>query len=322
MTDSGASNLVAPKIVAVVLNWNGGNETLQCLRSLRKVSGLAPTRMLADNGSKDDSVARAVSEDPELHVLTFGTNLGYAAGNNRAVTHAFDELGAEWVCLLNSDVIVAADTFDLLLDGARAAEAEGAGPVGAIGPCTLYRDRPEVIWANGGRVGLHINVTQLIDHNRRHKGGAPHDVDYLPGACLMISRAAWEATGPLDESFFCYLEDADWCVRLRETGQRAVVVPEALAWHGVSISTGGGYSAGRKFMTAVNSVHFLKKHGSVGGWAALLFFDLALWPLAFLRGLLTGRARGTLAKLHGVLVGLSGGRVDASVAARFANKLP
>jgi GT2 family glycosyltransferase len=255
-------------------------------------------------------------------VQLHGSNLGYAAGNNRAVDHAFAEMGAEWVCLLNSDVIVAADTFDLLLDGARAAEATGTGPVGAVGPCVLYRDRPEVIWANGGRVGLRINVTQLIDHNRRNKGGSPHDVDYLPGACLMISRAAWEATGPLDESFFCYLEDADWCVRLAETGQRVVVVPEAFAWHGVSISTGGGYSTGRKYMTAVNSVHFLKKHGSIGGWAALLFFDLLLWPLAFVRGVLTGRATATLAKLRGVTVGLLGGRVTAEVAARFARRAP
>jgi hypothetical protein len=317
MTERGDLN-----IVVVVLNWNGGDETLQCLRSLRKVRGLVPTRLLADNGSVDGSVERAKSEDPDLIVVEHGSNLGYAGGNNIAVDHAFKELGADWVCLVNSDVLVAADTFDMLLDGARAAEAEGTGPVGAVGPCMLYRDRPEVVWANGGSVGLHINVTQLIDHNRRNKGGVPHDVDYLPGACLMVTRAAWEATGPLDESFFCYLEDADWCVRLRETGQRVVVVPEALAWHGVSISTGGGYSTGRKYMTAVNSVHFLKKHGSFGGWAALLFFDLLLWPVAFVRGLLTGRARGTLAKLRGVIAGLMGGRIDASTAARFARRIP
>jgi len=311
------------RLVAVVLNWNGGEETLECLRSLAAVSAVRPVVLLADNGSVDGSVDRALAEFPGLVVLRLGSNLGYAGGNNRALRHAFDALAADWVCLLNSDCVVAPETFGALLSGALEAQedgGEGGPPVGAVGPCLLYRDRPDVVWACGGRIGPQLNVTQLLQHGGPRRNGSPHDVDYLPGACLMVSRAACDAAGLLDESFFCYLEDADWCLRIRQAGLRVVAVPGAIAYHALSSSTGGGYSAGRKYMTGVNSVHFLRKHGSLSGWTALFVFDVLLWPLAFARGLLAGHGGAALAKLRGVFDGLRGTHVDAAVAARFARR--
>jgi GT2 family glycosyltransferase len=128
------------------------------------------------------------------------------------------------------------------------------------------------------------------------------------------------AGGPADEAYFCYLEDADWGVRMRQAGFRLLAVPRARAWHALSASTGGGYSAGRKYMTGVNSVRFLRQHGTPAGWAALFVFDLLLWPLALLRAAATGGTAGAVAKLRGVLAGLRGARVDAAVAARFARR--
>lgn len=323
------------RVAAVVLNWNGGDETLACLQSLARVRAPRPVVILADNGSTDGSVERAVAAHPGLVVLRHGSNLGYAGGNNRALRHALDELGADWVCLLNSDVIVAEDTFERLLaaagasagdaktgDAGPAAAVGAAGAVGAVGPCLLYKDRPDVVWSCGARIGPQLNVTQLLGHGQARRPGPPHPVDYLPGACLMVCREACDRAGLLDESFFCYLEDADWCVRIRQAGLAVLAVPDAVAWHGLSASTGGGYSAGRKYMTGVNSVHFLRKHGNLAGWLALFVFDLALWPLALLKALPGGRAPGAVAKLRGVIDGLRGARVDAAVAARFARRAP
>jgi hypothetical protein len=73
-------------------------------------------------------------------------------------------------------------------------------------------------------------------------------------------------------------------------------------------------------MTAVNSVHFLRKHGSWRGWAALFFYDVLLWPLVFARGLMSGRGRAAIAKIQGVYHGLRGHHVNAAVAARYARR--
>lgn len=311
-----------PRVAAIVLNWNGGEETRACLASLRASEGaLEVLPILADNGSNDGVVEQELAAHPDLLVLRNGQNLGYAAGNNRALELAFNEHGADWACLLNSDVLLGPETLIRLLD---AAAAWTAGPVGAVGPCLLYRDRPDVIWARGGRIGPTLNVTRLLGHGRAHIPAerSTEAVDYLPGACLAISRAAWEAVGALDESFFCYLEDADWCLRVRKAGLAVLVAPVSVAFHGLSSSTGGGYTAGRKYMTGVNSVRFLRKHGTVAGWAALLVFDLMLWPLALIRALTLGKATAAAAKLRGVVAGLLGARVDATVAARYARRPP
>ena len=73
-------------------------------------------------------------------------------------------------------------------------------------------------------------------------------------------------------------------------------------------------------MTAVNSVHFLRKHGSWQGWAALFFYDVLLWPLVLAKALLSGHTRAAVAKIQGVVDGLRGEHVDAAVAARFARR--
>lgn len=312
-----------PKVVAIVLNWNGGEETAECLASLRALEGVRPRIVLADNGSTDGSLQRLRDADPELHILSFDENLGYAGGNNRAMRHAFGEMGAEWVCLLNSDVVAEPELFNRLLDAAQTLREQGHSDIGALGPCVYYRDQPHLVWANGGRIGATANVTQLIDHGRRAPGGRPADPeprDYIPGTCLLVSRRAWEVVGDLDESFFCYLEDADWGLRMMSGGFGVFVVPAASAYHALSSSTGGGYSAGRKYMTAVNSVHFLRKHGTWRGWAALFFYDVLLWPLVFAKGLLSGHGRAAFAKIQGVYHGLRGHRVNAAVAARYARR--
>lgn len=307
-----------PALVAAVLNWNGGEETCRCLATVRRSEGVEVTPLLVDNGSVDGSVERALAEDPALRVLRLGENHGFTGGNNRALRHAFDELGAEWVCLLNSDVELEPATLARLVAAVR-----GARGIGAVGPCLVYRDRPDVVWACGGRIAPGLNVTRLIDHGRRGvPPGPPFDVDYLPGACLLVSREACERAGLLDDAFFAYLEDADWCVRVRRAGLRVVAVPDAVARHALSSTTGGGYSPGRKYMTGVNSVRFLRKHGRPLDWAALLVFDLLLWPLAWLRALVIGRPAGAVAKLKGVVDGLRGERVTAEVAERYARRRP
>ncbi|MDE2320569.1 MAG: glycosyltransferase family 2 protein, partial [candidate division NC10 bacterium] len=113
--------------------------------------------------------------------------------------------------------------------------------VGALGPYIYYFDEPERIWFAGARFDRH--TCQVIDaqHGRIEREGQPtvFDSDWLTGCCLLMTRQALERAGLLDERFFLYWEDVDWCLRLRVSGLQSVVEPSARIWHKISLSAGG-----------------------------------------------------------------------------------
>jgi GT2 family glycosyltransferase len=218
-----------------VLNWNGREDTLRCLQSLRDGPRDVPV-VVVDNGSVDGSVAAIRERHPEVTVLEAGANLGYAGGNNLGLRHALAQ-GAEWVVLVNNDATVDAGAVD-----AFAAAAERHPSAGILAGKVLFADPPDRIWWAGQRVGL------LSGYSGRPRGygrvdGPEYDGEgptgRAVGALMAISRAAVEAVGMLDEDLFAYVEDVDLSLRVREAGLGVILVPTARAWHAVSSSTGG-----------------------------------------------------------------------------------
>ncbi len=132
-----------PKIAVVVLNWNGGDETLACLDSMTRFSTSPCEIVVVDNGSTDHSLEALRSRSSEITLIENGDNLGFAEGNNVGITHALNR-GAEWVLLVNNDTIVAPDLIERFADGALAHPLAGI-----LGGTVLLHDRPNVIWFAG-----------------------------------------------------------------------------------------------------------------------------------------------------------------------------
>ena len=225
-----------------VLNWNGREDTLRCLASLR-----GERVIVADNGSADGSVEAIRSAFPDVEVVENGANLGFSGGNNAAIRRAL-ERGAEWVVLLNND----AEAEPGLLDALRAA-AERHPRAGVLAGKLLFPDG-RVQWA-GQRVGLRTGYS-----GRPRGHGPPGRLRVLgrgahasarSGALMAVSRAAIERAGLLDEDLFAYVEDVDWSLRIREAGFECVFVPAARAVHRVSASTGGAALDARRCTTAL-----------------------------------------------------------------------
>lgn len=221
---------------AVVLNWNGREETLRCLRSLRAAGGLELPVVCVDNGSIDGSVDAIREAFPEVDLIEAGANLGYAGGNNLGIRRAL-EAGADWVVLVNNDATVAAD----LVEGFEAAVRRR--PDAGILAGKVYRsDRPETIWFAGQRVNLLLGYSGKPRGHDQPDGpryGVVIDVGRAVGALMAISRATLQDVGPLDETLFAYVEDVEFCLRARRRGHAVVFAPDAHAWHAVSASTGG-----------------------------------------------------------------------------------
>lgn len=292
---------------AIVLNWNGAEDTLRCVSALKASKPAPPRIIVVDNGSVDDSRERIRAAHPDLTLLDSGANLGYSGGNNLGIRWALEH-DAQRIVLLNNDVEVEPHCVARLEQALQQDHQSGVS-----GPLILTRGSPNRIWAAGGELTHRENVSRLRGFGQVMNGVYRKDefVDYLPGCVLMVRRDVFEKVGLLEESYFCYMEDVDFGQRVHEAGFKNRLVPSATAFHKPSSSTGGGYNAARKYMNAVNSVHFLRRHGSFRAWAGFALFDVLGLPMALVIATLHGCPGAAVAKCRGLIDGLRGIQITA-----------
>jgi len=290
---------------AVVVNWNGGDKNLVCLRSLL-AQGLPAARIVfVDNGSDDGSREAVASAYPALILLANATNEGYGHGTNRGIEHALAR-GAARVFCVNNDVTLPAGT----LAGLEAALARGAG---IVGPRVLFEHPPDRVWCAGGVITFRTNLSTLLGHGQLDgpRFQVTREVDYVPGCAMLVARAVFARIGLLEGAYFAYHEDVEFCWKAKRAGFPVRVIGELSAHHDAHASTGGGYNPLRKYMMAVNTVHFLRRHGTFGRWLSFWLFDVASLPFVWLYRVLRGEGRAVLAKAHGTWDGLRGRAVTA-----------
>jgi GT2 family glycosyltransferase len=221
-------------ITVIIVNWNGGDLLAECLRRL-EAQTIQPTRVLVvDNASSDDSLTGIGNLADNVTVLRMKTNLGFAAGNNRALA----ECNTELVALLNPDAFPEPDWLERLLAAARA-----NADVSAFGSRQLCHDNPEVL----DGIGDNYHISGLAWRERygiRQQGQdlVSREIFSPCAAAALYRRQALVDVGGFDDDFFCYLEDVDLGFRLRLTGHKAMYVPDAVVHHVGSASTGGQWS--------------------------------------------------------------------------------
>jgi GT2 family glycosyltransferase len=266
-----------PRVGIVVLNWRQIDDTLACLASLRQLDYPAYDVVVVDNGSADGSAATIRERFADIVVLENKRNLGFAAGNNVGIRHLLKS-GAEYVLLLNNDTIVAPDLLKPLVE-----QAECDPRIGIVGPKIYYHDRANVIWSAGGTLSPtgepgHLRVDETDD-------GSPEtlrEVDYVTGCAILIKRAVIQQIGLLDERFFIYFEEAEWCARAHRAGFRVVYVPQAHMWHKIEMGE-RRYSPRYTYLMSRNRLLYLRLNGA-GLWtlglaALTLLRTAAGWSL-------------------------------------------
>jgi GT2 family glycosyltransferase len=215
-----------PLVITLILNTNRRADTLACLASLRETTYPNHRVIVLDNASTDGSAEAVAAAFPEVQVLSLAENRGYAGNNNVGIEVAL-RAGADWVLVLNEDTILAPECIGHMI---AAGEADPA--VGIVGPLVLHHDEPEVIQSAGGR----IDRTWHASHAGQNEplSAAPARtiaVDWVSGCAIMVRRAVIAQVGALDERFFYYWEETEWCVRARRAGWRVVLEPAARLWH-------------------------------------------------------------------------------------------
>ncbi len=246
-----------PRVAIVILHFDQREALIACVESCGKIDYERREVTVVENGPLNGpGWQEAMKAAGRVRVLQSPVNLGYAAGNNLGIRDACAR-GADYVLLLNDDTVVASDFLGILVE-----VGEMSQDVGALGPAIFRLDEPTRLCFAGAEFDrLEGDVRDLADEGWPASAGpAIRDTDYVTGCCILMKRGAIERVGLLDEQFFLYWEDTDWCLRVKARGLRNIVVPAARVWHRVSASSGGFGSPLRVYHKTRSHLFFARRH--------------------------------------------------------------
>ena len=251
------------KVLISVINWNNNAATSACLASIAKIlKADQPDIYLTDNNSETQELAldQQITDTLRSIKIVFNTvNKGFAGGHNDAITYALQN-NYEYICLLNND----AEILDkLVFKNLTIALEQNYLAVGAA-PTILSRTDPPTIWFGGGTMNInkattqHDNLGKIYSPNSNKKS---QNVNFLTGCCLMISLKDKSLDLLLNEEYFLYWEDADWCARMLKNDKQLLYVPSTFLLHHTSSSL-GVRSPSYGYYNVRNRLLFAKKWSS------------------------------------------------------------
>jgi GT2 family glycosyltransferase len=285
-----------PKIGVVILNWNNFPDTTQCVLSVDRQTYQPHELIIVDNGSDDDSVSRLSQIFPDLKIISTGSNLGYAGGNNIGIRYLLNR-GIDAILILNNDVVLANTALEELVKTLYQNDE-----IKLVAPVTIsFGVSPKVIEA-GTRFnpynGYQNRINQGLDPEDLTKL-APFDVDIAPGCAFLAHRDLFSNVGFLPEHYFLYFEETDWCLDVKRSGYRIICQPKALVKHKNVTSLGFGSPLFTYYITR-NQFYFYKKHLMSSVLYKMIAFSLIREIKRFMVDLFSGRNQNAFTRALGV----------------------
>ena len=242
------------QIAIVVLNWNKPDLTIDTIDSVLKINqkGFDYQIFLVDNGSSDNSIEKfkqKYNQNQKVKILATGSNLGYVGGNNFGIRQSLKQ-SFNYTLLLNNDVLVDPDFLINLFQNTKGKYQLTAPKIYFAHGHEYHHDRytksqiGKVIWFAGGQMdwdniyGSNIGVDE-VDIGQFDQ--INESIDFLTGCCLLIDNQVFQKIGLLDDKFFMYLEDADFCQKAKNNGFKMAYIPQSKIWH---INAGSSKSGG------------------------------------------------------------------------------
>jgi GT2 family glycosyltransferase len=286
----------------VVVHWGDERDTLAALRSIA-ASTVAAVPFVVDNGTGRLTHAAVEAAAPDAELIVLPENRGFTGGSNAAIRRAL-AAGSDYVLLLNNDATLEPGSLGELVAVANSAER-----IAAVGAKILYAADPTRIWAAWGRITYRAALVELVGQGEPDgpRFGEPREVEWVSGCAMLLTRPALEAVGLLDERFFAYHEDVDWCTTARARGFRILFAPTARVHHRGegSLSPRGVVNAAR-YLSARNTVLFARKHARPTQCLRLVLTIGGSVSLAYLRSRGDEQARVRSLLVRGYIDGLLG----------------
>jgi len=277
-----------PKVSIIILNWNGLKDTIECLESLKKITYPNYKVIVVDNASSGDDVKVLREKFGDyIHIIQNDKNYGYTGGNNIGIRHSLASSQPDYFLILNPDTVVNPDFLSRMTEA-----AQKDALIGIAGPKVYYYEKPNCIQSAGAKINMWTGRASHIGINKLDTGQYNYlqEVDFVSGCCILIKADAISNVGLFDESFFCYWEEVDYCIRAKRTGYKVMHVPEAKIWHKAPMkrtlwkrnqmrNRPSGFTY---YYMARNNFRFMRKHATRRRYLSFLtyFFGLQLWILS------------------------------------------
>jgi GT2 family glycosyltransferase len=282
--------MTSPSVHIIILNWNGLEDTRECLRSLQELRYKNVKIYVVDNASENNEADAIEEEFPHVNVLRQTENLGFCGGCNVGMKAALEN-GANFIMLLNNDTIVSSSLIEDLLLGLDKIERPGS-----ISPVITYYPDKDQVWFSeakwradwkSGMVGFRLARNESYEDL---KTMAPYTSEFACGCCLMVAGDIVREVGLFDERYFAFFDEAEWCSRMRRAGYESYVIPSAVIHHKVG---GSVPNLIMRYLMARNELLWISENlparYKVKSYAVLLK-DL-LWSLLNVAGILPQKKR-------------------------------
>ncbi len=253
--------MTEPKVAAVILNWNGWEDTLDLLESFHHVEYSNFMLVVIDNASNDNSEQRIITwiethspqqwdiflrvpADPSSPVfrrkirkhvfVRLEENVGFCRGNNLGMELGYKN-GAAYALIINNDTLVSPTFLKEMVN-----VSQNQPKAGLVGGIITYCSEPEKIWWGGGIFTPFLGTKRLYDHTNIHSFDhtEPYETEWVSGCMMLIKKEVYEQIGGFYEPFFIWSEEWDYSLRARREGFRCIVVPSARICHKVGKSLG------------------------------------------------------------------------------------
>lgn len=281
----------APDVSVIIVSWNARKFLLDCLKSLRNGNGIEKSIeiIVVDNASTDGSPEAVRKIYPCVKLICNEANRGFAAANNIGI----EQSSGRYICLINSDIEVLGNCLEKLCDYMDSHPATGM-----LGPKILNADmtlqsscrRFPSLWNNfcvAAGLNKIFRDTELFsgEHMFFFKHDKVSRVNVLVGCFLIVRREALEQVGNLDNRFFIYSEDIDWCKRFWTSGWEVVFFPDA---HAIHFRGGSSSNAPTRFAVEQDraSIQYWKKHHTLPQQFAIKFIMTTHHTLRVVAGIL------------------------------------
>ena len=285
------------RLAVILVNWNGSDDTLNCLESIHASTYQDYFVVVVDNGSRADQVSKLKQSKSDFELIEAGENLGYTGGNNKGIEYALD-CKADYVFLLNNDTYISPNTLQNIMQA-----ADMDKEIGILSPKIFFHPARHLIWSAGAALNQRFLMGYSLGYKVEDKGqfDQASDVDYVTGCAMLIQSKVVREVGMLSDDYFAVCEDLDYCLRTRKAGYRIRYESSASVWHIESASSGGSDAPQYVYYQTRNYLLFHQRWAK--GFCQLIMSQSYFMAYAVKRGFMfvvQGKWKSLLGILYGI----------------------